>query len=235
MNNLRVLSNEEEVNFLKAVDPSFTEWCEDQEWAPETDPDCGSWRRMRNMVAVLLMLDAGVRVGELVQLRITDLIYNNAPVRKLTIRAEIAKRKEVREVPISDRLYQALRRFCPGRLLLEEFPFTQKLMARNLEGKGITTRAVEKMTKKAGVKAFGEPVNPHMLRHTFATKLMRITDMATVQALLGHKNLSSTSVYTHPNSDDKARAIAALDKKNGSGCKQRGDNKGENGDQPGKN
>ena len=230
MKHLRVLSDGEESKLLEAVDSSFSDWYADPVRVPEIDPVGGSWRRMRNMVAVLLMLDAGVRVGELVQLRLTDLFYNNAPVRKLLIRAEIAKRKEVREVPLSDRLYQALKRFCPGRLLIESFPLTQRLMSRSPEGNGLTTRAVEKITKAAGVKAFGESVNPHMLRHTFATKLMRITDMATVQALLGHKNLSSTSVYTHPNSDDKARAIEALGKENGLGRRQRGDNQGEKGD-----
>ncbi|GAH69734.1 unnamed protein product, partial [marine sediment metagenome] len=53
--------------------------------------------------------------------------------------------------------------------------------------------------------------HPHMLRHTFASKLMRVTSMRTVQELLGHSSITSTQIYTHPNEDDKKKAIKGLD------------------------
>jgi integrase/recombinase XerC len=49
-----------------------------------------------------------------------------------------------------------------------------------------------------------------MLRHTFATNLMRTTNARVVQQLLGHKNLSSTQIYTHPNQQDLKKAIDSL-------------------------
>lgn len=49
-----------------------------------------------------------------------------------------------------------------------------------------------------------------MLRHTFATRLMQKTNIRVVQQLLGHKSLSSTQVYTHPNADDLQKAIENL-------------------------
>ncbi|MCK5616999.1 tyrosine-type recombinase/integrase, partial [Candidatus Pacearchaeota archaeon] len=93
-----------------------------------------------------------------------------------------------------------------------DWPNTQKVVSRSLQGEPLTTRAIEKMTKWRGIESLNEPVNPHMLRHTFATKLMRVTDMATVQNLLGHKNLNSTQRYTHPNTEDTSAAIEKMNK-----------------------
>ena len=45
------------------------------------------------------------------------------------------------------------------------------------------------------------------LRHTYATRLMRVTNIRTVQVLLGHRRLSSTQIYTHPDQEDKDKAI----------------------------
>jgi len=80
----------------------------------------------------------------------------------------------------------------------------------NRAGLPITTRQVERIIKHAAIASIGRPANPHMLRHTFATKLMRITNVRVVQELLGHRNLSSTQIYTHPNQDDFAAAIRNL-------------------------
>ncbi|GAH96402.1 unnamed protein product, partial [marine sediment metagenome] len=56
-------------------------------------------------------------------------------------------------------------------------------------------------------------IHPHILRHTFATRLMSKTSMRVVQELLGHKNLSSTQIYTHPNNADLQEAIDSLNEK----------------------
>ena len=212
MNNIRVLTTGEEYEFLKKVLPMYDAMLQAKAPNPTLGLDRTGWKHMRNMVAVLLMLDAGLRVGEVVKMRYTDMYFNEQPVRNVTIRSAVAKGGEERTVPVSERLSNALIYYRPDPELIAQWPNTQKIISRSKEGPGITTRAVEKMTKWAGIRAFGEPVNPHMLRHTFATKLMKITDMRTVQALLGHKNLNSTQVYTHPSSDDMSLAIEKLNK-----------------------
>lgn len=168
------------------------------------------FKRLRNVVAYLLMLDAGLRVGEVVSLHITDCYAAKLPVRTLSIRGSVSKKGSDREVPVSLRLYAALERYFVDPLLIENFPLTQKLICCKPHGRPLTTRSLERIILSAAERSIHRPITPHVLRHTFATKLMHKTDMRTVQELLGHKHLSSTQIYTHPSMDDKRSAIDSL-------------------------
>ena len=171
-------------------------------------------KRIRNFTMALLMLDAGLRVGEVVQLWYHHLYYNCLPVTSIIIMPEIAKNKTERTIPVSQRLCEALKKHHPyisGRFYKNN---TGPVFSRSLTRFSLTTRQVERIIKAAAMKALGRPVHPHVLRHTFASNLMRVTDMRTVQELLGHKNLSSTQIYTHPNSEDLKKAIKAIETEN---------------------
>lgn len=205
MSNIKVLNKKEEENLLEFLRRYTTPHVFRSEW-----------KNNRNELAVLLMLDAGLRVGEVVRIRYTDCYFNGVPVKVMKVRAEIAKRKEGREVPVSERLASSLKRFCPDQLLFPDWPLSQVMISRSRQGPGLTTRGIEKMLLNAGRKSNGIDINPHMLRHTFATKLMRITDIRTVQQLLGHKHVSSTQIYTHPNYGDMRTAIQKMN--NGGAC-----------------
>lgn len=162
---------------------------------------------IRNYLIGSLMLEAGLRVGEVVQLRLNDLYFGDNPVTSIVVRAEISKSKEERSVPVSDKLRVALEEYAsPSSSVASS---SQSLYAFQSAGSfnHITTRQVERIINATALKAIGRPVNPHMLRHTFATKINRVTDMPTLQELLGHKNLSSTQIYMHPNEEDKKNAI----------------------------
>ncbi|MBA7563307.1 Tyrosine recombinase XerC [subsurface metagenome] len=164
-------------------------------------------KAVRNYCMALLMLDAGLRVGELVSLRFNDLFFNREPVRNIIIKPHMTKNKVEHSIPVSPQLSESLRVFFDIWWLNYESP-EQKFAFTNVStDRPITTRAVEKIICAAGWKALGHPVHPHVLRHTFASRLMRITNSSTVQQLLGHKYLSSTQVYCHPNEDDKRQAI----------------------------
>ena len=173
---------------------------------------------VRNYTIALLMLDAGLRVGEVVSLKIDDLWFNSEPVQSITISEHIAKNNEERIVPVSTRLIQALkemdRYFWSIHLgNRERWAFVASVWTHP-----ITTRQVERIINKAAMKSIGRPIHPHMLRHTFATKLMKKTSIRVVQQLLGHKNIGSTQVYTHPDQEDLKKAISNLDAGNGEGC-----------------
>ncbi|GAH51596.1 unnamed protein product, partial [marine sediment metagenome] len=70
----------------------------------------------------------------------------------------------------------------------------------------------ERITRNAAMKSLGRPVHPHVLRHTFASRLMRTTNSRVVQELLGHQHMSTTQIYMHPNQEDKKKAIQSLDR-----------------------
>ncbi len=164
-------------------------------------------RGIRNFSMGIVMLETGIRVGELCGLRIEDLWYANQPVENLVVRKEIAKNKQERQIPISVKLRDAI-------LLMSSMIWsTQKASAMNFAffslapSIPLSTRSVERFILDAGKSAFNLEVTPHWLRHTFGSRMMRKTNARVVQALLGHESLQSTQIYMHPNQDDLSKAI----------------------------
>jgi len=167
---------------------------------------------IRNYLMACLMLDAGLRVGEVCKLKMSHLYFNNRPVYTLVLSSDVTKNHKERTVPVSTRLTQALDEFLfeydfPKPILYDSFCFWSTAAYIPL-----TTRQVENFLNRAASKALGRLINPHMLRHCFASKLMRVTNIRTVQELLGHSYVTSTQIYTHPNEDDKRLAIDGLQK-----------------------
>jgi len=69
---------------------------------------CDQHKPLRNYTMTLLMLEAGLRVGEVVRLHTSDLIYNDSPVTSLFVQPEIAKNKKPRTIPMTARLIEAI-------------------------------------------------------------------------------------------------------------------------------
>lgn len=165
---------------------------------------------LRNYVMAVTMLDAGLRVGELVQLKQSHLFLLEEPVHTLRVTNDIAKNHRERTVPLTNRCqmaFQMLRTnvWKPYRDVPHFFAFYRFNPQSHL-----VTRQVERIMKYAGIRSIGRPVNPHLLRHTFATRVLQQTNLRVVQELLGHSSIQTTQVYTHPNEDDKHKAIDGL-------------------------
>lgn len=168
-------------------------------------------KRTRNHTIALLMLDAGLRVGEVVDLQMSDLYFNGEPVESLVVRPEVAKTKVERTITLSERLRSALREYLTlgdyvSNCIDERYAFPRSYM-----GKPITTRQVERIIRAAAMKSIGRPIWPHVLRHTFGTRVERAGGIRLAQELLGHSSITSTQIYTHPNSDDMRRVIKSLE------------------------
>lgn len=166
-------------------------------------------KRPRNYCMGLLMLDAGLRVGEVTRLLVTDVVLNDQPVKAVYISADICKTNTERLIPLSQRTQRAIGVMYHAywkniRSLPVVFAFF-----RNNSSKPLSCRQVQRIIKRAAMMSLGRAVHPHILRHTFATRMMRVTSTPVVQRLLGHKQLSSTQIYTHPNQDDLQKAIDA--------------------------
>ena len=162
---------------------------------------------MRDTTMALLMLDAGLRVGEVVQLQVSDLIFNQVPVVEIRVRPEISKRHLERFVKVTDRLSAAIEH-------MNGFVWRQDGRAPDsnafysmMQTKSLSYQHVERIIKHAAHRSIHRDITPHTLRHTYATRLMRVTNIRVVQKLLGHKRLSSTEIYTHPDQEDIDKAV----------------------------
>ncbi|MBA7605984.1 Tyrosine recombinase XerC [subsurface metagenome] len=167
-------------------------------------------RGIRNNAIALCMLDAGLRVGEVVRLLVSDLWFKEAPVVSILIGPNVAEKSCERQVPVTNRLSEAIEQAAKSYWHTTQ-PNTDGSPGRPCgPAFRLSTRQIERIISSAAMKSLGRPIHPHVLRHTFATRLMRKTNARIVQELLGHKRLSSTQIYTHPNAEDRRKAIDKL-------------------------
>ena len=164
-------------------------------------------RGSRNGALAIVMLETGIRVGELCGLIISDLWFADQPVENLVVRPVIAKNNKERQIPISHKLSMTISLMRATLWPTEKLVSNMFAFFTHSPHKPMTTRSVERIILKAGHKAFNLDVTPHMLRHTFGSRMMRKTNARVVQALLGHSSLQSTQIYMHPNSEDLRKAI----------------------------
>ncbi len=166
--------------------------------------------RSRNLAVFLLMSYMGLRVGEVHTLNLSD--YN--PERRLL--RVFGKGRKWRNVPVPEDiapyLEQAMKeRLTPWRSKEEAMFISQK--GRRLSIRGIQGIAADTFGRfQNGVpEAQRRPYSSHKLRHSFATMLLRKgADLRTVQELLGHSSIQTTTVYTHITSREKEEAMARL-------------------------
>jgi integrase/recombinase XerC len=154
----------------------------------------------RDRALVALMLHAGLRVGEVVSLRVDDVELSERKA-KVVIRA--GKGAKRREVPLGPEARRALREYLEAR-----HPGEWLFPGRG--GGHVTARAVQAAVKKYAYLArlVAGQVTPHVLRHTFATRLLRGgADIVVVAGLLGHARLDTTARYTRPRWEEMERAV----------------------------
>jgi integrase/recombinase XerD len=158
-------------------------------------PDASSPLGLRDAAMVELLYASGLRVSELVSLRVRDL---NLDVGYLSC---LGKGSKERLVPMgrkaADRLRAYLERARPGLLKGASSPS----LFLNSRGRPISRQGFWKILKKYGREAgVRGRLSPHVLRHSFATHLLeRGADLRSVQMMLGHADISTTQIYTHIN------------------------------------
>ncbi len=154
----------------------------------------------RDAALIRLMLNAGLRVGEVMALKLEDIEIGERHG-KVVVRS--GKGMKRREVPLGPETRAAVKEWLavhPG----VEWLFPSKKRTR------MTSRAVQKMLKKYAYQA-GLPlesVHPHVLRHSCATNLLNAgVDLVKVASILGHESLDTTAVYTRPKAAELEEAI----------------------------
>lgn len=156
---------------------------------------------------IALLIETGVRVGELVLLETEYFSIMSESDSYLTLPAKITKTKRERTVPLSAIAYKYHVEY--GHFITKTFPTIRSgfLFPSSVAKGHISTRQIHRIVRFTGKCAIQQEIHPHLLRHTFATRMMRVTSTRVVQELLGHQKLSSTQIYTHPNAQDLRSAI----------------------------
>lgn len=159
-------------------------------------PDLSTPLGKRDALILEMLYATGMRVGELVNIKINDINHSNKTIRILGKgnKERIAYYNKITEKRLNDYLTN-------GRLKLLKRD-TDYLFLNNLGG-GLTTRGVELILDKIIKQThLSKHLTPHMLRHSFATHLLNEgCDLLSVQQLLGHASLSATNIYTHITND----------------------------------
>lgn len=151
------------------------------------------------------MLNTGIRASELLDLELDDVQVDGAKAR-LIIRH--GKGGKYREIPLAPQVLSHLRNYLKVRPDASEANiFLGK------RGPLRTTDALNKILKKYGRRVgIEKKIHPHLLRHQFATELLRNkgADIVLVSEILGHENLNTTMIYTRPTAEEKERALTGL-------------------------
>ncbi len=149
----------------------------------------------RDKLIIELFYVTGVRLSELINIRIADINFDKCSVKVL------GKRNKERIIPLSNSITNEISSFIL-KFDLSKYLFT------NLKKQKVYNKLVYRVVKKYISKISSIDKNsPHILRHTFATHMLNNgADINAIKELLGHANLSATQVYTH-NTIDKLKMI----------------------------
>jgi site-specific recombinase XerD len=162
--------------------------------------------RVRDRALVLTLRHTGLRVGELVSLRVRDVSLSE---RKGSLRV-LGKGAKERTIPLNQTVRTALADYLTVRRARSDTaPYSELFLGqRGPLNRQAIEKLIDKYARRAGLEAF----SPHSLRHSFAKSLLDAgEDLVTVQSLLGHERLDTTARYTQPGARDLEEAVARLD------------------------
>ena len=161
--------------------------------ALEASIDVSKWEGHRNRAIIEVLFSCGLRVTELVTLKLTDLFLEERFVRIM------GKGSKERLVPISKKAIKLLKLWFVDRNLMNIKPGEEDYVFLNRRGKHLTRVMILLMVKQqAEAAGITKTISPHTLRHSFATALLEGgADLRAIQALLGHESIGTTELYTH--------------------------------------
>ena len=158
----------------------------------------------RNIALIETLYGCGLRVSELISLKISDLFFNEGFI-KVT-----GKGNKQRLVPISDLNKRVIKSYMDNsrkKLKIEEK--SKDILFLNRRGKSLSRAMIftiiKRLTKLSDIK---KNISPHTFRHSFATHLLKNgADLKTIQQLLGHQSITTTEIYMHIDNKMLVKAI----------------------------
>ena len=150
------------------------------------------WIMMRNLSVFVLMWGYGLRISEVLNLKLKDTYMEDIRI--------IGKGGKIRVIPIATEIQIFIKKMikeCPYEFKSDDFIFLGK------KGGKLKPEIIQRLVRKIRYRlVLPENTTPHSLRHTFATELLQnFVDLRSIQELLGHSSLSTTQKYTSVNKD----------------------------------
>lgn len=166
---------------------------------------------LRDYNLIFFVLNTGLRNTETISLDIEHVFPFGTVTGLLELPASIAKGGRPRAIPLNYITRNTLNNyildgFNSGKITGGESP----LFRSKYTNKRLGPRDFQQILRKHSVNALKHACYPHMLRHTFATKLLQQSNLRIVQKILGHSNIQNTQIYTHPSSGDMTEAVNKL-------------------------
>lgn len=159
----------------------------------EDSIDLSKWEGQRNRAIIEVLFSCGLRVSELVNLKLSNLYMEEKFVRVT------GKGDKERLVPISSRALDELNAWFADRNAMRIKPGEEDYVFLNRRGAHLTRTMILIMIKRQAVAAgITKTISPHTLRHSFATALLEGgADLIAIQAMMGHEDIATTEIYTH--------------------------------------
>lgn len=146
----------------------------------------------RDKAMLELLYGTGLRVSEMLNLKLTDIDFENCILRCF------GKGSKERVVPIGEYVIDSLKNYLPYRTQLLKKSLSDYLFLNSRGGRLSRFSFFKIIKKKLKDKGIKKELSPHSLRHSFATHLLEYgADLRSVQELLGHSDISTTRIYTH--------------------------------------
>lgn len=161
-------------------------------------PDIEDKFGLRDKAVLELFYACGLRVSELINLKISDLFFNDEIIRVL------GKGSKERIIPIGSSAVNWINEYLKrSRPLLEKKSVSANFLFLNSRGTKFSRMGVWKIVDRYLTEAvINKDVHPHTFRHSFATHLLEGgADLRAVQEMLGHSDISTTQIYTHIDRD----------------------------------
>lgn len=154
-------------------------------------PDMNDAVGVRDAFILELLYVSGIRVSELVNIKLNDIEESQRRIKIL------GKGNKERYVLYGSRCSELLKKYISVRSNFLKYPNDYLILSKT--GRKINTREIRNIINRIKVKAgVSISISPHTFRHTFATHMLNEgADLRAVQELLGHENLSTTTIYTH--------------------------------------
>lgn len=155
--------------------------------------DLSKWEGQRNKAIIEVLFSCGLRVSELVNLKMSALYLDEQFVRIM------GKGSKERLVPISENAIEQLKYWFIDRSHMNIKPGEEDYVFLNRRGAHLTRTMILIMIKRLGAEAgIQKTISPHTLRHSFATALLEGgADLRAIQSMLGHESIGTTEIYTH--------------------------------------